>query len=101
MISKLPQHIILNGLSTTAKEIKMALEKQSGPTSSDWQAELVQFLAEWFSDADFVVAQTSGSTGEPKPIQHSKSVMMKSAERTIAYFGLRPGNRLLLSLPCR
>lgn len=102
MTSKLPQQIILNGLSTTANEITMALEKQNfGITSSDWQTELFQFLAEWFSEADFVMAQTSGSTGEPKPIRLSKSMMAESAKRTIAYFGLQPGNRLLLSLPCR
>lgn len=102
MTSKLPQHIILNGLSTTAEEITMALERQNfGLTSSDWQTELAQFIAEWFSEADFVVAQTSGSTGAPKPIRLSKSMMAESAKRTIAYFGLQPGNRLLLSLPCR
>ena len=68
---------------------------------SDWERDLYLFLNEWFSDSDFVHAQTSGSTGEPKPIKLPKSVMIRSAERTIEYFGLKPGNRILLSLPCR
>lgn len=67
----------------------------------EWEKELYQFITEWFSDSDFVLAQTSGSTGEPKTVELPKSVMIKSAERTISYFGLQPGNRLLLSLPCR
>ena len=68
---------------------------------NDWERDLYLFLNAWFSDSDFVLAQTSGSTGEPKPIELPKSVMIRSAERTIEYFGLQPGNHLLLSLPCR
>ncbi|MFY9153093.1 MAG: AMP-binding protein, partial [Prolixibacteraceae bacterium] len=56
---------------------------------------------DWFSDSNFIPAQTSGSTGEPKTIELPKRVMQKSAERTIGYFGLKPDDRLLLSLPCR
>jgi len=67
----------------------------------EWEKELYLFLNEWFSDSDFVLVQTSGSTGDPKPIELPKSVMQKSAERTIEYFGLQKNNRLLLSLPCR
>lgn len=68
---------------------------------TDWERELFLFLNEWFSDSDFVLAHTSGSTGEPKLIELPKSIMIKSAERTIEYFGLKPGKRILLSLPCR
>jgi O-succinylbenzoic acid--CoA ligase len=67
----------------------------------EWEKKLFLFLNEWFSDSDFVLAQTSGSTGKPKPIELPKSIMIRSAERTIEYFGLKPENRILLSLPCR
>ena len=70
-------------------------------TLSDWEKELFLFLEEWFSNADFVVAQTSGSTGEPKDIRLPKQIMINSARRTIRYFGLKDADRLLLSLPCR
>jgi len=91
-------HIILNNQKITPEVIAARL---SNPDLPDWEKELYQFLNEWFSDSDFVLAQTSGSTGEPKPIELPKLVMRKSAERTIEYFGLQKNNRLLLSLPCR
>jgi O-succinylbenzoic acid--CoA ligase len=91
-------HIILNGKTVTPEVIVEQLRNSDLP---DWKKELYLFLNEWFSDSDFVLAQTSGSTGEPKPIELPKTVMQKSAERTIEYFGLQKNDRLLLSLPCR
>lgn len=91
-------HIILNNQIVTPQVIAGRLDK---PTLPDWEKELYLFLNEWFSDSDFVLAQTSGSTGEPKSIELPKSVMQKSAERTIEYFGLQKNDRILLSLPCR
>ncbi len=95
-------HIILNGQQNLSAEIsRQTAELISIPATPDWEKELYLFLTEWFSDSEFVLAQTSGSTGEPKQIQLPKSVMVKSAERTIEYFGLKSTDRLLLSLPCR
>jgi O-succinylbenzoic acid--CoA ligase len=91
-------HIILNNQTVTPEVIA---DRLCNPSLPEWEKELYLFLNEWFSDSDFVLAQTSGSTGEPKPIELPKSVMQKSAERTIEYFGLQKNDRLLLSLPCR
>jgi len=91
-------HIILNGKTITPEVIA---DRLCNPDLSEWERELYLFLNEWFSNSDFVVAQTSGSTGEPKPIELPKSVMQKSAERTIEYFGLQKNDKLLLSLSCR
>lgn len=96
------KNIILNGEEISRAElIHRSLEIKSNPAVPEWERELYLFLNEWFSDSDFVLAQTSGSTGKPKPIELPKSVMQKSAERTIEYFGLQKNDRLLLSLPCR
>ena len=76
-------------------------EKLSSPHLPDWEVELFTFLQIWFSSSKTILAQTSGSTGEPTSIELPKQVMIKSAERTIQYFGLKKGNRILLSLPCR
>ncbi|MDP2115381.1 MAG: AMP-binding protein [Bacteroidota bacterium] len=98
----LTDHIILNGVKLSPSEIsRLHFEKSAEPSAPEWEKELFLFLNEWFSDSDFILAQTSGSTGEPKPIELPKSVMIKSAERTIEYFGLQKGDRLLLSLPCQ
>jgi len=96
------KNIILNGEKISSAElIHRSLEITNNPNTPEWKKELYLFLNEWFSDSDFVMAQTSGSTGDPKPIKLPKSVMQKSAERTIEYFGLQKNNCLLLSLPCR
>ncbi len=98
----LTRHIILNGKKFSPAEIsRFNVEITAISFVPEWEKELFLFLEEWFSDSDFVKAQTSGSTGEPKPIELPKSVMIKSAERTIEYFGLQKGNRFLLSLPCQ
>ena len=96
------KNIILNGEEISSAElIHRPLEITTNPNTPEWEKELYLFLNEWFSDSDFVLAQTSGSTGEPKSIELQKSVMLKSAERTIQYFGLQKNDRILLSLPCR
>jgi O-succinylbenzoic acid--CoA ligase len=95
-------HITLNNKRITFTDSSILLaEKRNNPFTPEWEKELYLFLNEWFSDSDFVLAQTSGSTGEPKSIELPKSLMVKSAERTIQYFRLQRGDRLLLSLPCR
>lgn len=94
--------ITLNNQKVTLSEItKISSEKILHPETHEWEKELYQFLNEWFSDSDSILVQTSGSTGDPKPIKLPKQVMIRSAERTIDYFGLKKNDRLLLSLPCR
>lgn len=90
--------ILVNGEKVSPGKVA---EHLNSPALSDWERELFLFLNEWFSDSTYILAQTSGSTGEPKPIELPKSIMRKSAERTIAYFNLQKTDRLLLSLPCR
>jgi O-succinylbenzoic acid--CoA ligase len=92
------KHISLNGQRFIQELISKKLAVQSLP---EWEKELYLFLNEWFSDSEFILAQTSGSTGEPKPIELPKQLMIKSAERTIEYFELVKNDRMLLSLPCR
>lgn len=101
-MNKAISHIILNDKRITSTDISALIaEKLNKRSAPDWEKELYLFLNEWFSDSDFVLAQTSGSTGEPKSIELPKSLMVKSAERTIRYFGLKKNDRFLLSLSCR
>lgn len=57
-----------------------------------------EFIDEWLSDAPFVVAHTSGSTGAPKEIRLQKSDMRASARATNAFFGLGHGSLAALPL---
>ena len=58
-----------------------------------------EFLAEWRdASCGYVVAHTSGSTGDPKRIELLKADMRASAEATCGFFGIDAGSRLLLPL---
>lgn len=61
-------------------------------------ATLSEFLEEWHSDDEYVVAHTSGSTGTPKEIRLPKSDMKVSALATNAFFGIDKDSVLALPL---
>ena len=56
-------------------------------------AQLSDFRAEWLSDAPYVEAHTSGSTGAPKAVRLPKADMRASAEATNAFFGIGRSRR--------
>lgn len=64
-----------------------------------WQKSILDFLDEWNSKDDFVIAHTSGSTGKPKEIRLPKSAMRLSAKLTGEFFDLKTGNTALLCMP--
>lgn len=66
-----------------------------------WEKELYQFISEWFSAKKAINIYTSGSTGSPKKIILQKSDIVKSASRSLSYFGLNPGENVLLCLPVK
>ena len=63
--------------------------------------ELGRFLLDWFSDQPDILLQTSGSTGEPKQIFASKTMLLASAMTTVKAFNLQPTQQALLCLPVR
>lgn len=94
--------MIINGLNYSENDLTLLIEeKLSFSQLPKWEYELYTFIKEWLSTSDFIEAQTSGSTGTPQIIRLPKTTMKQSAFRTIEYFGLRTGNRILLNLPCR
>ena len=56
------------------------------------------FVAHWLSDNPEIVLQTSGSTGMPKSISFPKEKLLQSARRTIDFFHLPPGSKVLINL---
>lgn len=61
-------------------------------------ATLNDFLAEWHNDSDFVVAHTSGSTGQPKEIHLLKADMLQSARATNSRFNITESSTLAIPL---
>ena len=48
--------------------------------------DIVLFLREWWNDETYVIAKTSGSTGQPKEIRLNKNSMRASARATGQFF---------------
>ncbi|MDR1882364.1 MAG: AMP-binding protein [Prevotella sp.] len=65
---------------------------------SDFHRDLYSFLEDWFSRSPFLKVQTSGSTGIPKEMPAEKERMMRSAESTCSFLGLKEGDKALLCM---
>src|SRR5690606_14259353 len=65
----------------------------------NWQLEIRNFIKDWFSEKDFIISKTSGSTGIPKAIEIPKSAMKMSANMTGKFFGLTQNDTALLCMP--
>lgn len=57
------------------------------------------FLALWREPTTTMLVHTSGSTGQPQPMQVEKQRMVASARMTCDFLQLRPGHTALLCLP--
>ena len=64
----------------------------------DLSSEIHLFLQSWFSNDDFMIIETSGSTGVPKEIKLQKQHMINSACATGNYFDLKENTSALLCL---
>lgn len=64
-----------------------------------WEKKVNQFILDWLSDDDYIVQNSSGTTGSSKEIHLSKAAMVISAENTCKYFDLKFGHTALLCLP--
>ena len=60
--------------------------------------EFADFVEEYFNGKDYVIAHTSGSTGEPKEIRLLKADMKNSARLTNSFFGINEDSLLYLPL---
>ncbi len=81
----------LNNSSFTTREELLSFSKKINDS-------IFLFLSDWFNDEDFVIVQTSGSTGAPKSIRLQKEFMLNSAKATGEFFNLKEGTKALLCL---
>lgn len=66
-----------------------------------FQKEMADFKARWTDDSPTLTVHTSGSTGQPRPLEVEKARMWASARATIEALGLEDGNTALLAMPLR
>lgn len=67
----------------------------------DWAQEIQSLIVKFQENNDFLVFQTSGSTGVPKKIVHPKRRLIASAKRTLDFFELKEGASAVLVLPAQ
>ena len=60
---------------------------------------LQDFLDEWHGKGSTIIVHTSGSTGQPKPIEVEKARMRASARMTCDFLGIKDGETALLCMP--
>ncbi len=60
---------------------------------------ILEFVVDWSNTKDWVPARTSGSTGRPKNIKIKKEHILASAQRTLNFLKLKPGDSALLCMP--
>lgn len=87
--------LVLNGQLLTKENMPQTIDVEQHDVIS---LKVISFLEQWWDDRSFLSITTSGSTGVPKTIQADKHSMLKSAQKTIEWFGLKQGMTALLCL---
>ena len=65
-----------------------------------WTQGISTAIENWFTHPHAPLSyKTSGSTGNQKEITHSRTAVIASAKSTLAYFNLKPKDRVVLCLP--
>lgn len=71
------------------------------PEQRTFEREIAQFAEEWQKPQPTITVHTSGSTGQPQPMEAEKTRMWDSALATVQALGLQEGNTALLAMPLR
>ena len=94
--------LTINNQFFTVPELeKFCREQISGKIRGEWKIDVYRFILDFFGESEFILQETSGSTGNPKTIQLSKQAMLKSAENTISFFKLKKNQNAVLCLPVK
>jgi len=64
-----------------------------------WEKDIFDFIRQWIDNDTYIEVQTSGTTGEPRRYKVTKEAIRISAQKTLEFFRLKPGDSALLSLP--
>ena len=97
-LDRMKQQVRVDDLCISADTIGEVKAAEQGRLN-DYQRQVLDFLQEWFSEADTMRVQTSGSTGAPKLMEVEKVRMMASAVATCDFLQLNASCRALLCLP--
>lgn len=96
----LPGTYTINGKTFDKKHLQEHAQRMAEETGVPaWEKELFGFINDFLSEDQPLYQRTSGTTGDPRVFPLLRSAMLRSAQNTLQYFNLRPGNHALLCLP--
>jgi o-succinylbenzoate---CoA ligase len=98
--SKIHPEFKLNGKHYSNDELSQ-LAYSFIKEGEEYQYECGNFLLEWLDQNEYIIAQTSGTTGNPKRLKTSKQAMVNSAIATGAFFDLKEQTNALCCLPMK
>ena len=83
-----------------ATAIGAAEFRRTQAKKANWLHDVAQTWLSWCQGNEpGMVVQTSGSTGAPKTIEHSRAAVLASVQDTIEHWDLRAGTKAVLALP--
>lgn len=92
--------IVVGSLTVSVEELRSAVWSESAALTDNGR-DAIAFCHAWLSGAVDFQVQTSGSTGDPKPIALTRKQMQASAHATGQALGLAAGMHALVCLPTR
>lgn len=98
---KSPKGVVRLGTQAwPATTIGAAEFRRTQAKKGEWLQHLSQAWLSWCQRKEpGMVVQTSGSTGEPKTIKHSRSAVLASVRDTLKHWELHAGTKAVLALP--
>jgi O-succinylbenzoic acid--CoA ligase len=88
----------LNNKLFSVEELRVYAAAMLENNLPDWEHKIYAFILNFLDDKDFILQQSSGTTGTPKTFQLSKKAMLESARLTCEVLDLRYGQNALLCL---
>lgn len=92
------RELTINGKLYSEEELPKHCTSQLLSSDFQWERDVYSFILEWLDSKKTILANTSGSTGEPKLMDLSKQRMINSAQLTGEYFKFEKGQTALLCL---
>ncbi|HDS06082.1 MAG TPA: hypothetical protein ENO05_00520, partial [Bacteroides sp.] len=99
----LPEPFLIDDCAFSLEALRSRAEELSGDhTVQEWRRDLFTFIRMFLDEGrEAIIQKTSGTTGEPANVNLKRSAMIRSAEMTLDFFRLQPGDPVLLCLPVR
>ena len=86
--------------SWPATAIGAAEFRRTQAKKEKWLHNVAQTWLSWCKGNEpGMMVQTSGSTGAPKTIEHSRAAVLASVQDTLEHWDLHPGTKAVLALP--